>query len=65
MKKFEVTISRRDSSKDFSVISHDKAESDDLLQLLSQITFILLGIQSRMYKEELLKLRMENDDIPF
>jgi len=63
MKLFEITIVYRPSSKRIQVI--DKIESDDIIQLLSQFNLVIVNLQRTIHEEELLALRIENDDIPF
>ena len=63
MKQFEITLVYRSSSKRIQVI--DKIESDDIIQLLSQFNLAIVNLQRTIHEEEILALRIENDDIPF
>ena len=45
--------------------SLDKIQSDDLIHLATQFSILLMQVQRREHEDEMLALRMDNDDIPF
>lgn len=64
MKKFELTLVTRQGDK-FEVKSVNKVESDDIVGLLAQFHFVLVSVMRELHSDEMLELRLQNDDIPF
>lgn len=60
--KYELTLTIRNEDKFESL---DKILADDLLHLVSQFNMVILQVQRKEHDEEMLAIRMENDDIPF
>lgn len=64
MKQFELTILTRDLNSlntfETKIIQIDKIESDDLIHLLTQFNYIILDLQRKLYKKQVI-----DDDIPF
>lgn len=60
--KYEITLIIRNEDKFESL---DKIQADDLLHLVSQFMFVILNIQRKEHSNELSRLRLDNDDIPF
>lgn len=61
MKRFTLYLSWRENEELRQV---DKIEADDLVQVLSQLNFVILNIQRKQLKEQM-ELRGVDDDIPF
>lgn len=62
MKVFEIDITYRPNGEFKSL---DKIEADDLLQLVAQFNFVILNLQRKIHLDEIQKLQLNNDDIPF
>lgn len=60
--KYELTLTTKEDDKFKSL---DKIQADGLIYLLVQFNFLILNLQKKEHDEEMLELRMENDDIPF
>lgn len=64
IKKYELTLTTREPNE-FKVKSIDKVEADSVLELMSQLTMLLLITQKKEMDEEMDSYRRGDDDIPF
>ncbi len=63
MKKYEIRIAARNPMNPMKVESLDIIESDNLFELVAQLTFVLLRIQRNDI--EIQRRHDPDDDIPF
>lgn len=59
---YQITLSISDANK---ITHHEVIKSNDLIQLMAQLLMLVVRVQRDMHEDELLKLRMIDDDIPF
>ena len=64
MKQFKLTLMWCEPES-FKYKQVDTIEADDLIELLTKFNIVLINLQRIIHKEELLELRMKDDDIPF
>lgn len=63
MKRFELNMtSRRENG---SLLSFDKIEADDLVQLMTQFVLVIAGVARGLLEEAKLANQLRSDDIPF
>jgi len=63
---FRLTLQyRKDIDKGWSVDGYDELITTNLIQLLSQLLILITSVQRKIHEDEMLELRMQNDDIPF
>lgn len=63
-KKFELVITVREIGS-FRIDHHCTIHADSLIELCAKIPLSILEIAEKLKDEELIELRMQNDDIPF
>lgn len=44
---------------------HELIESQDMVQLILQLSMMILRVQRQIHEDAMLKLKMVDDDIPF
>jgi hypothetical protein len=42
-----------------------RVSGEDLVELLSKLSIAIVQLQQKIHEDEMLELRMQNDDIPF
>lgn len=70
MKQFELTLVRHNTMPgEFKILSLDKIEADDLVQLMTQFALLIAVITRKLSEEAVEKMANEvslrDDDIPF
>lgn len=60
---YQITLSISDSTN--KIAHYEVIKSNDLVQLMVQLSMLVVCVQRDMHEDELLKLRMIDDDIPF
>lgn len=64
---FRLTLQyKKTADKGWNVDGYDELIATNLIQLLSQLLILITSVQRRIHEDEILELRMQNDDeIPF
>lgn len=62
---FELTLDVKDPDVPFQIKKSIGVSSGDLIQVFSQFQVQLVQLLKELHEEELLEVRMQNDDIPF